>query len=268
MWFLDDNDDTANVRSQGNEVTRKMQGDNYFSIIPEWVLDAPISPTTVRLYCVLQRYANSHGVCFPSRSTLARRCQVSIKTVDRCVDELEEIGALTVEKKRADKGDWANNVYTVITSDPRRVATKTTLPSDKNDPTGSDKNDSLTKAIENESQRTRITRSPNSEQARKISDAWWTNQDRPTGKFIALVKIVERTLDAGWEPQVVSQALGTFVVIPSLAQLELQMKGRRGTQSKYDRNRQVLEQTLQQQKSDAIRLAFDALEKGNESESD
>jgi hypothetical protein len=243
-----------------------MQGDNYFSIIPEWVLDAPISATTVRLYCVLQRYANSHGVCFPSRSTLARRCQVSIKTVDRCVDELEGIGALTVEKKRADKGDWANNVYTVITSDPRRVATKTTLPSDKNDATGSDRNDPLTKAIENESQRTISTRSLNSEQARGISQAWWEKQDRPTGKFIALVKIVERTLDAGWEPQIVSQALGTFVVIPSLAQLELQMKGKRGVQTKYDRNRQVLEQSLQQQKNDAIRLAFDALEKGNENE--
>jgi len=81
-----------------------------------------------------------------------------------------------------------------------------------------------------------------------------------------LQKIIERTLDAGWEPQIVSQALGTFVVIPSLAQLELQIKGRRGTQTKYDRNRQVLEQTLRQQQKDAIRLAFDALDKGKENE--
>ena len=241
-----------------------MQGDNYFSIIPEWVLDSPISATTVRLYCVLQRYANSHGVCFPSRSTLARRCQISIKTVDRCIDELEEVGALEVVKKRSDKGDWANNIYTVITSDPRWVATKTTLPSDKNDATGGDKNDSLTRAIENQSQITISTRSPESEQAQTIAKAWWEKQDRPTGKFIALVKIVERTLKAGWEPQIVSQALGTFVVIPTLPQLELQMKGKRGLQTKYDRNREALDRSLQQQKSEAIRLAFDALEKGNE----
>ena len=80
--------------------------------------------------------------------------------------------------------------------------------------------------------------------------------------------IVLRILDAGWEPEIVARSLDHFVTIPSSAALQLQMKGKRGLQTKYDRNRQVLEQSLQQQKNDAIRLAFDALEKGNENESD
>lgn len=85
---------------------RRVEGDNKFSTVPEWVIDSPISATAVRLYCVLQRYANSDGVCFPSRSTLARRMHCSVRSVDRAVEELEQINALVKTLTKAPDGDW------------------------------------------------------------------------------------------------------------------------------------------------------------------
>jgi|688.fasta_scaffold334555_2 hypothetical protein len=244
----------------------KAYSDENFAIVPEWVMYAPISSNAVRLYCVMRRFADQTSkLCYPTRKTIADRCQFSPASVDRAMEELKAIGAIIVTNRRSAQGDWTSNLYKVVASDPKRSPARDETPT-AGDETGLSTGDEQTRANKNESQRTKVSRSPNSEQARGISQAWWEKQDRPTGKFIALQKIIERTLDAGWEPQIVSQALGTFVVIPSLAQLELQIKGRRGTQTKYDRNRQVLEQTLRQQQKDAIRLAFDALDKGKENE--
>ena len=39
----------------------KIIADNFFAIIPEWVLYADISPQAVRLYGVLRRYADRDG---------------------------------------------------------------------------------------------------------------------------------------------------------------------------------------------------------------
>jgi hypothetical protein len=202
-----------------------------------------------------------------SAENLAREGSESVGVIYKTLKELEEAGY--VKRRRVRNGLGQVRTETLVFDEP--TSEKPSDGEPKNGKTdsrflASDTKTELQK--QNTNTEHKVTRSPNSEQARGISQAWWEKQDRPTGKFIALVKIVERTLDAGWEPQIVSQALGTFVVIPSLAQLELQMKGKRGTQTKYDRNRQVLEQTLQQQKNDAIRLAFNVLEKGNESESD
>jgi DNA-binding transcriptional ArsR family regulator len=198
-----------------------------------------------------------------SAENLAREGSESVGVIYKTLKELEEAGYVKRRRVRNELGQVRTE--TLVFDEP--TSEKPSDGEPKNGKTdsrflASDTKTELQK--QNTNTEHKVSRSPNSEQARGISQAWWEKQDRPTGKFIALQKIVERTLDAGWEPQVVSQALGTFVVIPSLAQLELQMKGRRGTQTKYDRNRQVLEQTLrQQQKNDAIRLAFDALDKGN-----
>ena len=64
----------------------------YFAVIPEWVLDLPISASSVRVYCCLRRYAdNKTGQCWPSRRTLAMRARCSIATLDRAVKELAEL---------------------------------------------------------------------------------------------------------------------------------------------------------------------------------
>jgi hypothetical protein len=71
-----------------------------FAIVPEWLLDADVSDTAIRLYAVLLRYGQSSGARMPGRATLARRLRKkSVDTVDRAMRELVTIGAVTVEHR-------------------------------------------------------------------------------------------------------------------------------------------------------------------------
>jgi Helix-turn-helix domain len=93
----------------------KLIADNFFAIIPEWVLYADISPQAVRLYGVLRRYADRDGSCFPSRKRLASDLRMeSTKPVDRALKELVFIGAITIEHRHTDQGDLQSNLYTVL----------------------------------------------------------------------------------------------------------------------------------------------------------
>jgi Helix-turn-helix domain len=241
----------------------KIYADEFFAIIPEWVLYAPISSNAIRLYGVLRRFADSQNTCYPTRKTIAEKCQFSPATVDRAVEELKAINALKVTQRKSKQGDWTSNLYQIVTVDPKRfTARDDTFTAD--DGTGMVTDAEQTKASMNESQRTKKTPSPNGAVAQRICQDWWSRQDRLVGRFEAVYMIVLRILDAGWEPEKVTSALDQFVTIPTSAALQQRMKGKGNFQTKYDRNREALDRSLQQQKSEAIRLAFDALEKGNE----
>ena len=95
-----------------------IKSDVYFSIVPEWVIDAPISAQAVRVYAVLCRYADKDdGTCFPSIRTLAERIHLSESTIKRAIKELKTIGAIK-SQKRFDKatGEQTSNLYTVMRS--------------------------------------------------------------------------------------------------------------------------------------------------------
>jgi hypothetical protein len=92
-----------------------------FAILPEWVLDQKISPTAIRLYCVLATMADRKTrTSFSSRAYLAKRCQCSVRHIARALIELKEVGALWVEHrwKEDDSGEATKeldtNLYTVI----------------------------------------------------------------------------------------------------------------------------------------------------------
>lgn len=75
--------------------------ETHFAMVPEWVLDSPISDCAVRLYAVLVRYGQSSGARVPGRATLARRLRKqSVDTVDRAMKELVGIGAVEIEHRR------------------------------------------------------------------------------------------------------------------------------------------------------------------------
>jgi len=65
-----------------------------FAIVPEWILDAPVSDRAVRLYGLLARYADRNGAAFPARSTLAQRLRCTVRSVDRALTELVDAGAV------------------------------------------------------------------------------------------------------------------------------------------------------------------------------
>lgn len=86
-----------------------------FSIVPEWVLNKPLSPTALKLYCVLARYADYEtGMAFPSRDTLAQRMGCSGKTIDRAVTELVAMGCVL----KFSRGRYQSAQYKVLQLDP------------------------------------------------------------------------------------------------------------------------------------------------------
>ena len=86
--------------------------DDFFAPVPEWVLDAAVSDCAVRLFAVLLRYGQSSGARMPSRATLARRLRKgSTDTVDRAMRELVALGAVVVERRRAQGVNQTNRYH-------------------------------------------------------------------------------------------------------------------------------------------------------------
>lgn len=91
-----------------------IEADLYFAIVPEWVLNLPVSSNAIRVYCVLRRFAdNQTGECFPSRKTVAMKSRLSVSTLDRAIKELVDNGAITVNPRKNQHGDWSSNLYVV-----------------------------------------------------------------------------------------------------------------------------------------------------------
>lgn len=94
----------------------QINSDIYFAIVPEWVIDAPISAQAVRLYSVLNRYSNKDdATCFPAIKTIAKRMHTSESTVKRALTELKDIKAVLVEARyNKATGEQTSNLYTVM----------------------------------------------------------------------------------------------------------------------------------------------------------
>ena len=132
-----------------------------FAIVPAWLLDAGLNAQAIQLYGVLALYADrATGECFPSRKTLAERCGVAIRTVDRSTAKLVAVRAIRVEHQRSSRGQPEPNRYTVLRVNPvgggdKRDTTHSdkrgTTGSDKSDTRGGDKKDTLTRVSKNQS---------------------------------------------------------------------------------------------------------------------
>ena len=143
--------------------------DNYYAIIPEWVMLADISKSAILVYLILQRCTNDASMtCWPSRETIGQRARISTPTVDKCLKELAEIGAIEIVRRKKGPGMNSSNLYRLVTARPtsevvesssqefeakENVATKT-VPLDPQLSTQSDPQKSYTQTIE-ENQRRR-----------------------------------------------------------------------------------------------------------------
>ena len=96
----------------------EIRSSDYFAIVPEWLLFSDVTANAIRLYAVLNRFANSQGRAWPSRKTLADLMSCSTATIDRAKDELVTAGALTIETRTSPAGDFTSNLYTLATSSP------------------------------------------------------------------------------------------------------------------------------------------------------
>lgn len=98
-----------------------------YSINPAWVLEQDISDRAYRLYGYLALRVNrDKGYAWPTRKRIAEALRCSPKSVDRAVQELIDIGAIVVQKRRSEHGDWDSNIYVVHTVQGTGVASRVT----------------------------------------------------------------------------------------------------------------------------------------------
>lgn len=104
-----------------SSIDESVTTDLKFAIVPEWFIDSGVSDKAFRLYTILAKYAdNSNRTAYPGRSTLAKRMGCSLSSVDRAVEELIALGAVT-KKRRCVDGVWTSSLYTVNKMPPSRT---------------------------------------------------------------------------------------------------------------------------------------------------
>lgn len=126
----------------------EIQSTDYFAVVPEWLLYADISGNAVRLYAILNRYANTRGHAWPSRKTLADAMKCSPATVDRAREELQNVKAVTVVARRNPSGDPSSNLYILHTrpEDSNETSSQVRRGIPKSGERGITKDDDLTRA--------------------------------------------------------------------------------------------------------------------------
>ena len=212
-------------------MSKAIQADNYFAIIPEWVLYAEMSSNAVRLYCVLRRYADVQGKCHPSRATLASQCQISQPTLSKAVEELVGIGALEVRHRKTKQGDYTSNQYTVVSINPNGVVKNVSPRSKDIDPTGSKEMSPQTIANINQSQEP----TGSVAETKKICEEWWNAQEvKPLGKrsWYALNSVVGSAVERGFTSQQILMVLNDVGSVPSVREMDSRLRNGRKTLTK------------------------------------
>jgi len=114
----------------------KLDIDNKFVIIPEWILLSNISDKAKVLYGNLWKYADRDtNKCFPSRATLAKNMNCSKSSIDRVLKELIDIKAVSVQSRPPkDNGANQSNLYTLRTISPVFIDKNTPVITGKDTP--------------------------------------------------------------------------------------------------------------------------------------
>ena len=144
------------------ESNAKLDTDVRWAQVPEWVVTAPISDRAVRLYALLARRANSDSQAFPSRKYLAVNMHCSSKSVDRAMEELIAVGAVTKQKQYQDSRQTVN-LYTLRAMGGTRV----TRGGDTGDEGEGDARVAQNESHKNESHRTTLADKPQESPTKK-----------------------------------------------------------------------------------------------------
>ena len=139
-----------------DEIMSEVQADDYYAIVPEWVLfHSDLSHGAVRLYGVLRRFADQRGIAFPGLSAIGEKYGVVPRSVTRHMDELIAAGAVTKKRRIGHNGKVTSNLY--------RVHTRPTFITVEHDYTPD-----TTAAVE--ARRTEVSDGPTDENVRRSTD--------------------------------------------------------------------------------------------------
>ena len=93
-----------------------------FAQVPKWLIRHPaLSPGAKTLYADIMSYAdNDTKAAFPSRQTLAKDLNVSVRSITNYIQELESVQAMTVTRGRKNKrtGNYYANHYVLHWENP------------------------------------------------------------------------------------------------------------------------------------------------------
>ena len=76
-----------------------------------WAWQAPLPPAPKFVLLALADIADDEGVCWPGHRSLAAKCSVTIRTVQRIIAGLEASGLLLVEPRYRNDGSRSSNQY-------------------------------------------------------------------------------------------------------------------------------------------------------------
>jgi len=79
-----------------------------------WAWRQTLTPTLKLVLMALADSADDQGVCWPSVSTLAKKCSVSTRTVRRSLRVLMDSGMLIAEARRRGDGSSTSNRYRLL----------------------------------------------------------------------------------------------------------------------------------------------------------
>lgn len=82
-----------------------------FIVIPNKQHLRGLEPLVQTVFFWLCTYADELGMCYPSRTTLAKDCGVSIRSLDRALEKLEEKDLLIKELRKKGKTENLTNMY-------------------------------------------------------------------------------------------------------------------------------------------------------------
>lgn len=80
----------------------------------ESVYKADLSQRATLVIFYLINRADQENTCFPSIKTIAKECNISIRTVQRALNDLEKAGFITRESRFHEQGGQRSNLYHLI----------------------------------------------------------------------------------------------------------------------------------------------------------
>ncbi|MBS7528533.1 helix-turn-helix domain-containing protein [Fusibacter paucivorans] len=81
------------------------------SLLIECVYSLKLTQRATLVAFYLINRADSEGTCFPGVKTIARECNISSRTVQRALNDLEEVGFLARESRFHEQGGQRSNLY-------------------------------------------------------------------------------------------------------------------------------------------------------------
>lgn len=76
-----------------------------------WAFEQPVSANEKVVLLSLADHANDYGECWPSINRVAQRARVSVRTVQRCLAELEDAKLIVREMRNDPNGRSTSNMY-------------------------------------------------------------------------------------------------------------------------------------------------------------